>query len=87
MEKAVLESISFQVISNRKPIRAAHFDLYVEKFIEKYFDKDLLKKGIIVRTTLDYNLQKVAQNAISNNTDVLHKYGANNSSLIHVDNK
>ena len=87
MEKAVLESISFQVISNRKPIRAAHFDLYVEKFIEKYFDKDLLKKGIIVRTTLDYNLQKVAQNAISNNTGILHKYGANNSSLIHVDNK
>lgn len=87
MENAVLDSISIKIASTRKPVRAAHFDLYVENFINKYFDKDILKKGVIIRTTLDYDLQKIAQSAITNNNDVLNKYGANNASLIHTDKK
>jgi penicillin-binding protein 1C len=39
---------------------------------------------MIVKTTLDYNIQQMAEEAFKNNVRTLYENGANNSSLLYV---
>lgn len=87
LEEAVYESIWYTIKPKPKRIRASHFSLYVQDFIEKNFSPELLKKGIIVRTTLDYNLQKIAQESANLSIENKEKYDANNYAMIYTDRK
>jgi membrane peptidoglycan carboxypeptidase len=67
---------------------APHFVQWIIETLEQQYDTGtLLKGGIVVKTSLDYEIQKLAEDALSSNIGVLQQNGANNSSMIYTDSK
>ena len=59
-EEAKEQRITFA--PNRQDIKAPHFVMYVrEKLIEEYGEEMVLKGGLVVKTTLDLNIQNLAE--------------------------
>lgn len=85
-EKAKKEEIKFS--ENREGILAPHFVLYVkEKLVDKYGEKFVMEGGLKVYTTLDMNLQKIAEAAVVAGVDRNKQYDANNAALVAIDPK
>jgi peptidoglycan glycosyltransferase len=77
-------TISFQ--TSAFPIKAPHFVFWIkEKLQEMYGEKAVMEGGMIVKTTLDYDIQLQAEEAFKNNERTLRDNGANNSAMIYVD--
>jgi len=67
---------------------AAHFAMYtLEKIAEQYGEEKVQKEGLKIITTLDYDKQKMAEQAISDGVPKLTKYNASNAALVAVDPK
>lgn len=85
-DSAKKETIAF--VPHKDTIVAPHFVFYVEQLIaDKYGEEALQNGGLTITTTLDLNVQKMAEDAIDSNTKVLGRYGANNAALVSVDPK
>lgn len=70
------------------PIEAPHFVFYVKEALEKQFGKDMVEKGgLKVYTTLDYDMQKLAEKTITDNAANLQRYGASNAALVSLNPK
>ncbi len=66
-------------------IKAPHFVFWVKELLEEKYGEDaVLQWGLIVKTSLDYNIQQMAEEAFKNNVRTLYENGANNSSLLYV---
>ncbi len=87
-EKALKEKVEFNKAEERG-IKAPHFVIYVREYLaSKYGEKTIEEKGLKVITTLDYDLQKKAEEiteeyALQN----VKKFNATNASLVAVDPK
>ena len=82
-EKAKQEQLTF---SPSSPIKAPHFVIYVKEYLaEKYGEKILEESGLKVITTLDLDLQDIAQEAVSNAN--LKQFNARNAALVAIDPK
>ncbi len=70
-------------------IEAPHFVMYVkEQLVEKYGENMVNTGGLKVYTSLDYNKQVMAEEAVASNVDKNKKnYGANNAGLVAMDPK
>ena len=69
-------------------IIAPHFVMYVkEKLVEKYGENVIEQGGLQVYTTLDINLQKMAEQAVSEGVTKNQKYSASNAALVAVNPK
>jgi membrane peptidoglycan carboxypeptidase len=85
-EKAQKEEIKFAGPSPK--ILAPHFVMYVKDLLEKEYGEDFLKeKGLKVYTTLDYGLQKSAEEIIKERAKINEKYRAFNASLVAISPK
>ena len=85
-EKYKKETIVFQKIENH--ILAPHFINYVKnKLIREYGLNYLERNGLKVYTTLDYDLQKIAENDVKKWAKVNESYHAFNESLVALDPK
>jgi len=83
-EKAKEESLNFAKTTN--PIKAPHFSLYVKDYlIEKYGEELLSQKGLKVYTSLDWELQEKAEEAIKSGVERNKEYNAHNASLVSID--
>ena len=70
----------------RHPIKAPHFVLYVRKYLEeKYSDYYLKEKGLKVYTTLDWQLQEVAEEIVKEGVETNKGYNCYNASLVAID--
>ncbi len=79
-------NIKDKIIPFAEKIEAPHFVFYVKEELEKRFGKDVVEGGgLKVYTTLDYDLQKNAEQAIAENETNLQKYGASNAALVSLD--
>ncbi|MDQ5950620.1 MAG: penicillin-binding protein [Patescibacteria group bacterium] len=78
-DKARVEKVSFsENVSGG--IKAPHFAMYIREYLsEKYGDRAVLEGGLRVTTTLDYELQKKAE-------DIVKKYAIENGRLYHATN-
>ncbi len=72
----------------RENIRAPHFVLWIEKQVESIFnlsEENLTQGGLKITTTLDWNLQQLAEKAVeTHKDDVLKRFGAHNSALLSL---
>ena len=70
-------------------IKAPHFVMYIKQYLEEnYGDQMLNNGGLKVITTLDYDLQKKAEEIVKKYAlDNAKKYHATNSALVAVDAK
>lgn len=85
---ADLQTIEFS--PSREDIRAPHFVLWVRRQVEDMFagttEAGLLERGgLTVETTLDWELQQAAQNAVEfHREDIVNRFGAQNMALMSV---
>ena len=79
----------------RTNIKAPHFSMRIKELLEKPWNKylweygeDALKKWwLVIRTSLDYEAQSMAENAVKKSIRWINAYGASNTSLIHLDSQ
>ncbi len=70
----------------RDTILSPHFAMYViERVAEEFGEEKVQKEGLKIITTLDYDKQKIAEEAINNGADKFKRYGASNAALTAVD--
>jgi 1A family penicillin-binding protein len=85
-ESAAAEELN--IVFKRANIKAPHFVDYVkEVLVETYGIKKVETGGLKVITTLDYNKQVIAEEAIANNRKKNLGVGAHNSALVSLDSK
>lgn len=85
-EEAKKQILKFAEI--RQPIKAPHFVLHVKNYLEKnYSDYFLQEKGLKVYTTLDWKLQKIAEEAIEKRIKTNRNYRAYNAALVALNPK
>jgi len=87
MEKAKQEELDFA--PNISSIKAPHFVMYIKEYLEEKYGKEYVEKaGLKVYTTLDWNLQKMAEEIVLERVEKNAKnYNANNAALVAIDPK
>lgn len=68
-----------------EPIKAPHFVLFVKKYLEDAYGPDfLLQGGLSIYTTLDWELQQLAEEKIREATDRNKSFQAANAALVSI---
>lgn len=85
-QKTLNESITFQP-QPVSGIRAPHFVMYVkEQLVEKYGEDALFEQGFRIITTLDWELQKEAEEIIKQKAlENTERFNASNAGLVAID--
>ena len=88
-EKAKKELVVFSPLKIKEKFLAPHFVMYVKEQLSKKFTEDELSKGgYTIITTLDMNLQKLAEEVVQKYGDFNEKnVGAKNMALLAEDPK
>ena len=85
-EQAKKEEIKFAEIL--RPIKAPHFTLWVKSYLEgKYGEEFLKENGLKVYTSIDWNLQQLAEKIVEEAVKINKAYNANNAALVAIDPK
>ncbi|MCK4355257.1 PBP1A family penicillin-binding protein [Candidatus Parcubacteria bacterium] len=88
-EEQANQAIEKEIIfaPNITEIKAPHFTLYVKKLLEEKYSESFLKeKGLKVYTSLNWNLQKIAEQVIEQGVETNVKYyNAHNAALVAID--
>lgn len=72
----------------RENIEAAHFVLWVKEMLtEKYGERMVEQGGLKVITTLDFEKQKAAEEAVANGIEKIEANGGSNAALVALDPK
>lgn len=86
LEEAKKEILAFS--ENITPIKAPHFVMYVQQYLEnKYGGEYLKQKGLKVYTTLDWDLQDYAQQVVFDADKNNLTFKANNAAVVVIDPK
>lgn len=81
-------TLGTKVKPRRDNILAPHFAMYVlEEVAARYGEEKIQKEGLKIITTLDYDKQKIAEEAITKGSDKISRYGATNAAMVSVDPK
>jgi len=84
-EIAQNEDTVAKIKPRRENIVAPHFIMDVrQQLVERYGERIVEQGGLKVMTTLDIDLQKIAEEAITNHGEKLERYGANNAALVSL---
>jgi len=85
-ERAKNEQIKFA--ANTTDIKAPHFVMYVKQLlVDKYGEDVVGRGGLQVTTTLDYNIQKMAEAAVKDEIDKLSDLHITNGASVVLDPK
>ncbi len=88
LKEAFIQWLSIPLSKSSFPISAPHFVHWVIEELEKKYDTWMLNKAwLIIKTTLDLDIQKLAEQALTKNNAVLQDNWATNSSMIYLDSK
>jgi penicillin-binding protein 1C len=83
-QEAKEETIEFEKITS--PIKAPHFSLYVRDYlVKKYGNEFLSQKGLKIYTSLDWDLQKEAEEIVRRGVEANKTYNSHNASLVAID--
>jgi 1A family penicillin-binding protein len=86
IQKALSENTLEKVAPFRQPIQAPHFVFYVIEELENKYGREFLEtNGLRVYTTLDYDLQKIAEQSVAEGAVKNVSRGASNAALIALD--
>ena len=86
MEEAKKTEIFFAKIL--QPIKAPHFTLWIKDYLEtKYGENFLRENGLKVYTSLDWELQKLAEKAVEEGAKINKNYRAFNAALVAINPK
>ena len=81
-------TVGVAVKPRKDNILAPHFAMYViEQAVDEFGEEKIQKEGLKLTTTLDYDKQKIAEEAVTAGQAKFNRYGASNSALVSVDVK
>ncbi len=85
-DKTEKELANFSFKTFRVDIKAPHFVMYVKSLLEETYGKEFVSAGgLKIYTTLDYELQKKAEEILKERSEINEKkYGAKNAALISI---
>lgn len=86
-DRAKAEEVKFK--GPETNIIAPHFVMYIKEILsEKYGEKEIEQGGFKIYTTLDFEKQKIAEEAVKKQAEInASKYNANNAALVAIDPK
>lgn len=77
-----------KIVSPKKNIEAPHFVFYVKELLEKEYGASVLEtEGLKIYTTLDYDMQKRAEESVRQGVERNKEYGASNAALVAMNPK
>lgn len=77
-----------KVLPQKDIIAAPHFVMYIKDYLqEKYGDRAVEESGYKVITTLDWDKQQIAEEAVRNGAANNKKWNASNAALVAMDSK
>ncbi|MEO6796086.1 MAG: transglycosylase domain-containing protein [Candidatus Dormibacter sp.] len=80
------QKLSLQPLSSQPDVKAPHFVHWVSAQLEKTYGNDLLQKGgLTVITTLDWNLQSIAEQQVRQQVMSLRSHHVTDGGLVAVD--
>ena len=86
LKQALLEWFTLELHRAGFDIKAPHFVMWVISLLEEQYDQETLKNWwLTVRTSLDYDIQEIAENSLKNNKSKLEVYGATNEAMVYLD--
>ena len=85
-EKTKKEEMKF--IEKKVEIKAPYFTLWVKRQLEEKFGEDFLaREGLKIITSLDYDLQKIAEETVKKGVERNKGYNAHNAGLVAISPK
>ncbi len=85
---AIEEDTLKKVLPQKDIIAAPHFVMYIKDYLQqKYGDQAVEQGGFRVTTTLDWDMQQVAEQAVRDGATNNKKWKANNAALVAIDPK
>ncbi len=82
-EKAMIQIGGFKFSQKYSSIKAPHFVMYVKDKLEEQFGvQGVLNGGLQVTTTLDYDIEKKAEETVNEEIEKLKNYKVNNGAAI-----
>ena len=85
-KKAFIESLTIKFEKSAFDIKAPHFVFWIKDLLDKEYWSWVIKEwGLVVKTTLDYNIQKMAESALVNNGSSFFENGATDWSMLYTD--
>ena len=86
LKEALLEWFTIELRRAWFEIKAPHFVMRVISLLEKEYDQETLKNWwLTVKTSLDLDIQEIAESSLKNNKSKLEVYGATNEAMIYLD--
>ena len=81
------EKLNFSKAQGKFP--APHFVMYIKEYLEEKYGQDYIEQaGLKVYTTLDWDLQQIAESVIASGVETNSKrYNSNNAALVAIDPK
>lgn len=85
-QRALSEKVSF-IDERDEGIKAPHFVFFIREYLEEKYGADVVSNGgLRVITTLDYDLQKKAEEVVSSDVPVMEKnFNASNAGVSAID--
>ncbi len=85
-QKTQAESEKLQFATSRIDIKAPHFVMYVRQIlVNQYGEEKVQSGGLNVTTTLDYNIQQMAQEIVHEQVDKLKGFHVTNGAAVVMD--
>ncbi|HSE29539.1 MAG TPA: transglycosylase domain-containing protein [Candidatus Saccharimonadales bacterium] len=82
---AILDTVKPEIAATEN-IKAPHFVLAARESLEAEFGKKLVREGgLTVKTTLDYRIQQIAEQAVIDNEQYIRGNGSDNTAVTSVD--
>lgn len=88
VKKAFFDSLNFEFKKAGFDIKAPHFVMMIKKQLEKDFTTEQIQEwGLIIRTSLDYEIQQIAEDAIHSSKEKIVGHGGNNEAMLYFDSE
>jgi 1A family penicillin-binding protein len=85
--KALKELDKYKFEQQELSIDAPHFVFFVQRFLQEEFGDKILDRGLEVKTTLNLNIQRAAQDIIKEEIESLDEYNVSNGASIVLDSE
>lgn len=87
-EAEIAKKEEIKIIEPSQSILAPHFTLWVKQLLEEKYGKSFLEqKGLKIYTTLDWELQQIAEEIVKEGVKNNKKYNAHNAALVAINPK
>lgn len=86
LKQSLIDGLDYDFSRNSIQIKAPHFVFWVIEELEKNYDQEVLRTWwLTIKTTLDYDIQKLAELSIEENVSHYASYNASNAWLVYLD--